>query len=436
MFAPPVAEPKAKAVAPSKNTSPLHGAAPFGHRLDDDGAEYLHMLQRPIGNQAVPRLSRRQGLVENKHGDLGQDIVPESVGAERGSRGLAWDFSKIPLFPPERMSGEFRSTSQFPASRLPGPPIPAKLKAGAVDDPMEHEAGREADQVTRMPAPGAWGEQPIPETFAGNAISLPTGQTDAGVPVPPQHAPSPPAPPAPAPAGSHCSITSQTLDSAPGGTADTRTTVAVNEIVLLTASASSTWSATAGKINATGTSGTWVSPASAKPVTCTVKATPATGAPCSIDFHVIPPRGQQMTKTADRAYTAGLAGSGFETAALILPLNVSFSGITVREEKVAGEATGYYKDVLKWDKGMHPEGKWARVDAKNNNVKDTIGTPPPGTHGPFGSGTFYWPIPLTWRHPDDTKPIPYGTADQMQVMMDASGAEVTSKEGAERLRTP
>jgi hypothetical protein len=100
------------------------------------------------------------------------------------------------------------------------------------------------------------------------------------------------------------------------------------------------------------------------------------------------------------------------------------------------EATGYYKDVLKWDKGMHPTGRWARVDAKNNNVKDTIGTPPPGTHGPFGPGTFYWPIPLTCRRPDDKTPIPYGTADQMQVMTDGSGAEITSKEGAERERTP
>jgi len=126
-----------------------------------------------------------------------------------------------------------------------------------------------------------------------------------------------------------------------------------------------------------------------------VKATPVTGSPCSIDFQVIPPREQKMTKTTDRSYTAGLAGSGFETTALILPLNVSFSGIMVREETVAGEATGYYKDVLNWDKGMRPTGKWVRVDAKNNNVKDLIGSDPPGTPRPFGVGRFHWPIPLT-----------------------------------------
>lgn len=281
-----------------------------------------------------------------------------------------------------------------------------------------------------------WGEQPISETSARNETALPTSRTDAGLPTPTHRAPSPPAPPPPAPAAPHCTISSQTLDTAPDGTADTRTVVGVNEIVIMTASAPSTWSATAGTINATGASGTWLSPASAKPVSCSVTATPATGSPCSINFQVIPPRERKMTKTTDRAYTAGLAGSGFEATALILPLNVSFSGIQVREETVAGEATGYYKDVLGWDKGMHPTGAWSRVDASNNNVKDTIGTTPPGTRRPFGIGTFFWSIPLTWRTPNDPKRHPYGTADQIQVMLDSSGAEITSKEGADRLRTP
>jgi Domain of unknown function (DUF4157) len=150
MFAPRVAKPNVKTAAPSKNTSPLHPATPFGHR-HNDGGEYLHMLQQPIGDQAVLRLSRRQGLLENKHGAPGQDISPESLSAEGGSRGLAWDFSKIPLFPPKRMSGEFQSPSQFPASRLPEP-IQTKLKVGAIDDPLEHEADRVAEQVMRMPS--------------------------------------------------------------------------------------------------------------------------------------------------------------------------------------------------------------------------------------------------------------------------------------------
>jgi hypothetical protein len=111
MFAPPVAKPKAKTAAPSQNT-----AIPLGHRYSDS------------------------------------DIGPESVSTEAGSRGFAWDFSKIPLFPSERTSGEFQSPSRFPALHLPGP-IQAKLKVGAVDDPSEHEADLAADQVMRMPDP-------------------------------------------------------------------------------------------------------------------------------------------------------------------------------------------------------------------------------------------------------------------------------------------
>jgi hypothetical protein len=64
--------------------------------------------------------------------------------------------------PRERTGPPERETSPAaPAPRLPGP-IQAKLKVGAVDDPLEHEADRVADQVIRgMPAPeGAFSSAP------------------------------------------------------------------------------------------------------------------------------------------------------------------------------------------------------------------------------------------------------------------------------------
>jgi hypothetical protein len=151
MFAPPVAKLNAKTAAPSKDTSPLHRSTAFAHRRNDGSAEYLRMLQQTIGNQAVLRLLGRQDLLENKHGDPGEDIGPESVSAEGGSRGLTWDFSKIPIFRPQRTDG-LQPAPPFSASRLPGF-IQAKLKVGAVDDPLEHEADRVGDQVMRMPSP-------------------------------------------------------------------------------------------------------------------------------------------------------------------------------------------------------------------------------------------------------------------------------------------
>jgi hypothetical protein len=322
----------------------------------------------------------------------------------------------------------------------PQPPAPAPKRAGAAPAPagVTSEAAAGSRIGHSFSDIAVWGEQPISETSARNETALPTSQTDAGPPPPTRRAPSPPASPRRAPAAAPCTISSRTLDTAPDGTADTRTLVGVNEIVLLTASAPSTWSATAGTIDGTGASTAWLSPATAKPVSCTITATPTTGggSPCSLNFQVIPPRERKMTRKTDRVYTAGLSGSGFEATALILPLNVSFSGILDQEGTVAGKATGYYKDVLGWDKGMHPTGKWNRVDAANNNIKDTIGTDPPGERKPFSKGKFHWPIPLKWKTPNDPTTFPYATADQTQEMIDSSGTEITSKEGAKRERTP
>jgi hypothetical protein len=63
----------------------------------------------------------------------------------------SWNFSKIPVLSSGR-ANRLQGPPPFPAPRLPGP-IQAKLKVGAVNDPLEHEADRVADQVLRMPAP-------------------------------------------------------------------------------------------------------------------------------------------------------------------------------------------------------------------------------------------------------------------------------------------
>lgn len=55
----------------------------------------------------------------------------------------AWDFSKIPVFPPDRES---------PFQPLP-PLVQPKLAIGPVDDPLEREADRIADQMMGTPSP-------------------------------------------------------------------------------------------------------------------------------------------------------------------------------------------------------------------------------------------------------------------------------------------
>ena len=67
-------------------------------------------------------------------------LQPRQVPLREGP-GPSWDFSKIAIFPPSQQ-------------RSPTPlRLQAKLAIGAVNDPLEREADRVADQVMRMPAP-------------------------------------------------------------------------------------------------------------------------------------------------------------------------------------------------------------------------------------------------------------------------------------------
>ncbi len=90
------------------------------------------------------RTSRQAG--NERDGDHEREIVREDLTDLPPPRHLAWDFGKIPLFPPDAAS---RSQASYP---LPGI-IQRKLAVGAVDDPLEHEADRVAGQVMRMPDP-------------------------------------------------------------------------------------------------------------------------------------------------------------------------------------------------------------------------------------------------------------------------------------------
>jgi hypothetical protein len=92
----------------------------------------LVTLQPATGNQAALRLIQRQSPAAS--------VLP--------GRRLSWDFSGIPLYPPERSAAAERAPLQAaPAS----PTIQPKLEVSAGDDPLEHEADRVANQVMRMP---------------------------------------------------------------------------------------------------------------------------------------------------------------------------------------------------------------------------------------------------------------------------------------------
>jgi hypothetical protein len=104
------------------------------------------MLQRGIGNQTTLRPLAQRGFSPNRKEAGGyhrqEAAEPENTNALGTTPGVSWDFSKIPIFPPDRAS---RSQSSSPLSGV----IQPKLAVGAVDDPLEREADRVAEQVIR-----------------------------------------------------------------------------------------------------------------------------------------------------------------------------------------------------------------------------------------------------------------------------------------------
>jgi hypothetical protein len=140
MFAPPVAKPKTKTAEPQRATV-------VPQRPSQAAVGQAQLLQRRIGNQALIRLLAQQASVtRNEPG--AQEKEPDAARTAGRKAAPSWDFSQIPLFSSGRAE-RFQMPPLFPAPRLP---IQAKLRIGQVDDPLEHEADRVADQVMRMPA--------------------------------------------------------------------------------------------------------------------------------------------------------------------------------------------------------------------------------------------------------------------------------------------
>src|SRR3954471_12163204 len=105
MFAPKIAKAQTKAPdSPTRKLAPQPstlGARPLG----GGAVEQARMLQGTIGNQATLRYPTHRlsnlpakGPAERHE----QEAAPENMTAREAPRGSSWDFSKIPVFPPDR----------------------------------------------------------------------------------------------------------------------------------------------------------------------------------------------------------------------------------------------------------------------------------------------------------------------------------------------
>src|SRR5271166_279145 len=122
------------------------GAAMFASRIANPETKPADSPTRKLAPQRSAAVARPFGVWgKEAGGDHEQEAEPTLDRAAPG--GLDWSLSRISILPPD---------APPPAPPLSGPPaliLQPKLAIGSVDDPLEHEADRVAEQVMRMPDP-------------------------------------------------------------------------------------------------------------------------------------------------------------------------------------------------------------------------------------------------------------------------------------------
>jgi hypothetical protein len=130
MFAPKIAKAQTKAAASSPDKA--HPRSALGAQRFGDAAFEQGPMQRGLGKDIDAADE--------------QDASPENAMTAKAPR--VWDLDKIALFAPDR------ANRPQPVSMPLQGALQAKLVVGSVEDPLEREADRAADQVMRMPDPG------------------------------------------------------------------------------------------------------------------------------------------------------------------------------------------------------------------------------------------------------------------------------------------
>jgi hypothetical protein len=160
-----------------------------------------------LSNQAAFRSLRFEAqqaerLAENTFANHQmQEADPERIASRQSVQGASWDFTKVSVFAPD-----------LPSRSEPPPPLlQQKVAIGPVNDPLEHEADRVADQVLHMPA-----SQTVALTAAPQ-VSRKWAQCEAGHEVQPKRAD-----PARGPVGEAPVLVRQVLNS-PGRPLDAAT---------------------------------------------------------------------------------------------------------------------------------------------------------------------------------------------------------------------
>src|SRR5271165_4248469 len=161
MFTPPKVKEKTKGAASTIRDFPYPH---LRHRPSHDAFEQANILERSMGDQASPPLlsERTSSPTENcqLRGNHQHEADLENRTTRDETRGVAWDFSKIPICLPDQVRYQTRlpfSTPALPAIMKPN------LVVGGINDPLEHEADRMAAATLGLPGvePPVTGSDPV-----------------------------------------------------------------------------------------------------------------------------------------------------------------------------------------------------------------------------------------------------------------------------------
>jgi hypothetical protein len=288
--------------------------------------------------------------------------------------------------------------------------------------------------TTAPDADAALGGDAGPATTAPADAGPPaTAPATGGAPTAPATAPTAPATPTPAPAA--LVMNSRTDMHAPDGTPDTRTTVAMGEVVFFdVGGAAADWTASAGfPGRRTGrTTLAWELP---DPGSATITATLPTGESASINMKVIAPKDIRMRKISEDAPGAsGTANAGMRLSPRFTPGSVNFGNVEWLE--VPGppsNLTGYFAAQVAAGTNLNhvPNPNFLRIAPGLNDHAAAFGFPPP-----FSAGTWDWSIPNRFRRAATTGAGTVFVTTLQSFRMDAAGAITVSKQGASVTKAP
>jgi len=235
-------------------------------------------------------------------------------------------------------------------------------------------------------------------------------------------------------------IQSDTVLTAPDGTADTRHTIGVCEKVdfSITPTLEAQWTASGGTpTSGQGTSWRWQAPET--PTSITITAVLGSGVSLTATMTVVSPIGITGTKTYDWSTAggdipAGGAGAGMQLDMQVDPTSVCFGYLEASEVPSGGEGIqGYFQQFPPAQLAHTTAGHWFAI-SNDNLWFDTAAVV--GLPKPWADGQYHWTIPNHYRCAGTSgSGHLYATTTQL-FSLRASGETTVSKVGQSSTRTP